>query len=364
MNGRGKLASLIAVTMLSACSAGIAAALDKQEQIQSVANMEAAVAQKVQAFSANSAAVVERNSAKIRSYAQKYAQITPEAYESVLSYASFLAEENLSTEELAYIDGLLADGTPIALVQSVYRFWKTTNEPLSMLGQLCEMQYTVWGNNWIENAFNKLTNDKCGMIETREELESYYDRGMTYDDVYTANILCRKGVFTIHEILEKRITGEGWDTILAQIENGGAVNLTMNPALPAAGNLSGSTYLKAMEYGVEIPTHLQEEAAAESLQTLETQRREAAYEAANAQLAALNLVPASETLQAEAEQREAALLQARENGLDEREIRLLEGRGCNSAQILEISTYLMNNSDMSITEAQRTVQEGSTGNGA
>jgi len=142
-----------------------------------------------------------------------------EEYGQILKYTEFVIENDISEEHLEYLNKLFEKGNSIIMLKNIYEFWLTTNEDISIIGEICNLKNEFWGKNWIENAFNKITNDKCGVITNEEQLHDYLDKGISLEEIETANILCRKGVKTIFEILDMRVKGETWEDIISIVDN-------------------------------------------------------------------------------------------------------------------------------------------------
>ena len=139
-------------------------------------------------------------------------------YNQLVNYITFLMENDFSIQEMKYFEKLISNGTSLNGLMSVYNFWTTTSEDFEMIGSLCEYEYKYTGDHWVENAFNYITSDKTGVL-TGDDIKIYYDKGLTYDDIYTANILCRKGNYTIEELLEKRLNGIEWNELFEELED-------------------------------------------------------------------------------------------------------------------------------------------------
>ena len=50
----------------------------------------------------------------------------------------------------------------------------------------------------------------------KDDVEQYAEV-LEREDMEYANLLCRKGVYTIHELLDKRVNGESWDSITDEV---------------------------------------------------------------------------------------------------------------------------------------------------
>lgn len=157
----------------------------------------------------------------IKSFCNKYYKqktLSYDEYNELVSYIIFLTENNFSKHEMKYFENLIDSGTSLNGLMSVYHFWTTTNEDFEMIGMLCEYEYRYSGDHWVENAFNTITDNKTGVL-TGDDIQIYYDKGLTYDDIYTANVLCRKGKYTINELLERRLNGKSWDALIKDVDN-------------------------------------------------------------------------------------------------------------------------------------------------
>ncbi|MBR2476871.1 MAG: hypothetical protein IKB50_01915 [Clostridia bacterium] len=190
-----------------------------------------------------------------------------EKYENILAYSVFLAENEFSSDEIALLSELVEEGYSTRLIQEVYNFWKTTDEDFSMIRDLCELSDEFYGLYWVENAFNKLTNNSHGVLN-RAEIEAYYEKGLTHDDIYTANILSRREGQTIQGILEDMLMGKSTSEIMREIgvlqESGTEIDETINNTSPAialkiaenddyinTNNLSGDT-MKIADQVIEL----------------------------------------------------------------------------------------------------------------
>lgn len=125
----------------------------------------------------------------------------------------------LSEAELDYIADLIISGDEAKDIIEITNFWLGTNEDVSVIGEIYGLKEKFEGSKfWIENAFNKATEYKCGELNS-ETLDEYLSEGLTADDINTANILCRKGVYTIQEILEKKLEGANFVLIANEVSN-------------------------------------------------------------------------------------------------------------------------------------------------
>lgn len=128
----------------------------------------------------------------------------------------------ISQQSSDYVADLIIQGYNAEDVIDCTYFWLDTNEEVSIIQEMCswKAENEEYSNNqfWIEEAFNSLTNNKSGVL-TMEDFEEYSQQGITDEIIMIANRLCRKGVYTIQEILEKYENGILMTDIAIEIEN-------------------------------------------------------------------------------------------------------------------------------------------------
>ncbi len=127
----------------------------------------------------------------------------------VLTSYMYLGEVySLTEEQLDYIASLIITGANPVDVMDIAYFWVNTCEDVSIIGQIYDLKGVYEGSRfWIENAYNKATGCIHGELDT-EGVEYYLSAGLTVEDISTANVLSRKGVYTITRILDRLLEGE------------------------------------------------------------------------------------------------------------------------------------------------------------
>ncbi len=170
-------------------------------------------------------------------------------YKNVSDYIKFIYENNLSFFEIETINKILLKGTTIQSLSQVYDFWLTTDESFDMIEEICALEDNFFGEYWYEDVFNYLTNNSHGVM-TIADIEEYRDKGVTDDEILTANILCRKKGQNIYDILESSLNG------LAVSEQ--AKQLYGLTELPKADTLFDSVnqVLKQRKYSVPLVLNL------------------------------------------------------------------------------------------------------------
>ncbi|MBR3934725.1 MAG: hypothetical protein IKJ68_12580 [Clostridia bacterium] len=137
--------------------------------------------------------------------------LTYEEYITIESYINFLAVHKLTSNEIDQINNLIATGTPMGTIWDIYEFYLTTNDDFSIISKIAAYEERYYGKYWIENAYNNITEKRHGVIERNKSQDYLAD--YTHSEILYANILSRKGVYTIDEILDKHKNGLTWNEI-------------------------------------------------------------------------------------------------------------------------------------------------------
>ena len=127
----------------------------------------------------------------------------------------------LNTWNLDYICDLIVSGYDGRNVIDAAYFWLDTSEDISIIKGMCdwkENNFDYDGEFWEENAFNYVTKDKCGVLSD-EELKEYTGKGISIELIMIANRLCRKGEYTIQEILDKYQNGLSMVEVAIEIDS-------------------------------------------------------------------------------------------------------------------------------------------------
>lgn len=129
----------------------------------------------------------------------------------------------LNDEQLEYIAGLIINGAdPNSILDTAY-FWVDTCEDITIIEQIYNKKGDYEGGRfWIENAYNNVTNNVHGVLES-EEINNYLSLGVTVSDIQNANILSRKGVYSIKQILDRIAGGDTIINIMNEV-NGTSIS--------------------------------------------------------------------------------------------------------------------------------------------
>lgn len=123
----------------------------------------------------------------------------------------------LNNEQLEYIAGLIINGAdPNSILDTAY-FWVDTCEDITIIEQIYNKKGDYEGGRfWIENAYNNVTNNVHGVLES-EEINNYLSLGVTVSDIQNANTLSRKGVYSIKQILDRIAGGDTMINIMNEV---------------------------------------------------------------------------------------------------------------------------------------------------
>ena len=149
----------------------------------------------------------------------------PIEYNNIIyNYEYFRQAYHFTQEQLDFISDMIIKGYDADDIFSICYFWTDTNEDIEIVEDIYLLKGPDRGVNWIENAFNEATKDKCGVL-TEEDVEEYMKNGASVEDILLANKLCRKGVLTIQEILDMYIDGKTFAEITLIVNGENADNI-------------------------------------------------------------------------------------------------------------------------------------------
>ena len=170
------------------------------------------------------------------------------------AYTLYKTVDKPSRNVLAYIYALASEGADIELVVDICSFWDTTNADIDMIGKI----YAQYNENheknlyWIEDVYNILTNNAHGVLSKEDVLYWTNEKGMSVQEISTANIMSRKGIYTIQEVLTLHDKGTPWNRIATDIY-GGTTKSEHNKL--SADTVMDAVYL-AKRNGTEIYVYL------------------------------------------------------------------------------------------------------------
>lgn len=211
----------------------------------------------------------------------------PIEYNDILYNYEYLRRGyHLSNTQMDYIADLIIGGYKPWDVLEICYFWLDTNEDISIVEEIYGQKLRFRGSTWIENAFNFVTDNKCGVLDT-EDVDKYLEQGITFDDIMTANKLCRKGVLTIQEILELRKEQKSFAEIAALVNGTGSAAYSLRNEIEAV-SVSTEDVMRAETLakinGEDISVYYQKASEGEKLEELLEEKNESLEEEIDADL--------------------------------------------------------------------------------
>jgi len=137
-------------------------------------------------------------------------------------YVYFVDALNPANDEKAYIDRLISSGYDVNAVIDIYEFWLDTSEDIEIIEKvyayLPEDKETKY---WIDDAFIDLSNKGETLYLfsdlTYEQGKAYIDSGISLTDMSIADVMSRKGIKNLEEIIESRMENASWYEIADEI---------------------------------------------------------------------------------------------------------------------------------------------------
>jgi len=134
-------------------------------------------------------------------------------------FADLIVNYSMSEEEQQYIADLINEGYDASMLADIFYFWTNCCEDISIIRQMYDITLSAEYEDryWEEDAYNDATNSAHGVLSGDNLYDYLYVNGTTISDVKNANVLSRRGVFTIQEILQKLIDGQSWADIIQEV---------------------------------------------------------------------------------------------------------------------------------------------------
>ena len=147
----------------------------------------------------------------------------------ITRFNELILSTEITGEEIAYIKSLVSGGKDLNPLMDMYYFLLDCDEPLDFLETFYEGAERIHfeGGHWVENAYNVATENKTGVLDGQQVAEYLAD--VSLKDITAANILCRKGVYDIEEILDLLIGGTSWESIFNTVYGADFSGLGLDP---------------------------------------------------------------------------------------------------------------------------------------
>ncbi len=129
-----------------------------------------------------------------------------------------IARYHMTNEEINYLSGLYAQGYELEWLCQIFPFYITCGENISIIKDIYDtsIEQEIEDRYWVENAYNAVTNNCHGVLDQAGVMD-YFNQGMDSSQIQMANTLSRKGVYTISQILDKRVEGIEWPQLINEI---------------------------------------------------------------------------------------------------------------------------------------------------
>lgn len=214
----------IALFAVLIMTAGVFAAINQSNTTVETVDMNEYLTQK-EIFFGNAIKDTDKFKLAIEAIYASYPDDEEEAYMEAYSYAYALTKYSKSDAESEYLHDLIISGMDSKRVTAIYSFLQDTCYGIDFINTMYEnsLSFEVDSLYWIDNAFDKATQEKHGILNV-DDVKEYYESGLESGDIHMANQLCRKGIYTINEILDMRVAGMGWEDIFDKIYAGGKAN--------------------------------------------------------------------------------------------------------------------------------------------
>lgn len=139
-------------------------------------------------------------------------------WDATKKYADFKAADKPTKEELLAIYSSMEKTNDIYAVIKVYKFWEKTNDGIDVYTGIMNRYSTELAKSeyWFEDVYNELTNNKHGVLD-EQDVQEYIEDGVRVEDISVANVLSRRGIYTITKILDLRKDNRSWAYITAEI---------------------------------------------------------------------------------------------------------------------------------------------------
>ena len=121
-------------------------------------------------------------------------------------------------EDMGFVTGLVKQGYEADWLADIYDFYLTCGEDITIIKSIYDAseRYDINGRNWIETSYNLATGGVHGELGLNDII-MYVSKGASIEDIEAANVMCRSGVGTIQEILDRVIEGETIEKISYEI---------------------------------------------------------------------------------------------------------------------------------------------------
>lgn len=142
-----------------------------------------------------------------------------QAYHVDDTFAELISDYYMTAEEQQYLAGLMNQGYEAKWLAEIFEFYITCCEEKEIIKDIYDIaiEKGYADRFWIEDAYNEATENIHGVLDEEEMSEYLYVNGIEIEDVKRANILSRRGVYTIQQLLTKRQQGLSWSALINEV---------------------------------------------------------------------------------------------------------------------------------------------------
>lgn len=265
-----------------------------------------------------------------------YAEDTDALYNAVEAYALYKAVDKPTLKALEKLYIITENGVDIEEGIKICRFWETTNCGEELIEKIAEYYNGEFsGRYWYEDIFNNITNNVHGVLEN-EDIEIYLET-FSEEDIMEANVMSRKGVYTIQEILSLISDGKSWVEIAGDVYPSMNIKSERKYKDIEPGILSDAVYL-ANRTSKSVNYYLDTALESGSLDTAVNEYLRLTAEPAIRELKSKNLWDiSSEDKQAVIKHNKSIEKELEKNGISVQKQKELKKRGYTNEKILEFA---------------------------
>ena len=142
-----------------------------------------------------------------------------QAYQVDDTFTELITDYYMTNEEQQYLAGLMSQGYEAKWLAEIFEFYITCCEDKEVIQEIYDIaiEKGYADKFWVEEAYNDATDDVHGVLDSEEMNEYLYVDGIEIEDVKAANVLSRRGVYTIQQLLTKRQEGKSWSTLIDEV---------------------------------------------------------------------------------------------------------------------------------------------------
>ena len=143
-----------------------------------------------------------------------------EINEIIIHFMEIQSVFSLSSDEISEFYELVSNDYDIEKLMEIFEFTIYTDKyrDMNYVKQIYDKadEMKIVGNYWVEDAYNILTDNRGGVL-SQSQIAECIEEGFTIEEIYASNIMSRRGVYAVDEILKDRKSGKKWSDIADEI---------------------------------------------------------------------------------------------------------------------------------------------------